>query len=86
MPGGPSSTDRAAPQWQRPLIAAFITVVVMSLVILIGYQHMRDDARHDAAGAARPASVKQASASGREGASAARQPPPTARGGAAQSP
>ena len=86
-PGGPRSADHpAAPQWRRPLIAAFITVVLMSLLILIGYQRMRDDARHDAAASGRSPSVKQAAASGPAAASAATRPPQLERGGAPQSP
>ena len=86
-PGGPRSPDLApAPQWRRPLIAAFITVVLMSLVILIGYQRMRDDARHDAATSGRSPSVKQAAASGPAAASDAKPPPEPGRDGAAQRP
>jgi hypothetical protein len=85
-PGGPSRQDLAArAQWRRPLIAAFITVVLMSLVILIGYQRMRDDARHDAAASRLSPPVKQAAANGPGGASGAAQRPPAVPGGAAQS-
>ncbi len=85
-PGGPSTPDLAPrAQWRRPLIAAFVTVVLMSLVILIGYHRMRDDARHDAAASGRPPSVRQAAVSGPEGASAAKRRPQPGRGGAAQS-
>ena len=86
-PGGPRSPALAAPaQWRRPLIAAFITVVLMSLLILIGYQRMRDDARHDAAASGRSPAVKQAAASGSAAANAAKPPPRPERDGAAQSP
>ena len=85
-PGGPSRQDLAAhAQWRRPLIAALITVVLMSLVILIGYHRMRDDARHDAAASGTPPSVKQAAGSGPAGASDAKRRPQAAHGGAAQS-
>lgn len=75
-PGGPSTPVQARAQWRRPLIAAFITVVLMSLLILIGYQRMRDDARHDADANGKAPSVKQAEASGPAGASAAKPRPP----------
>ena len=85
-PGGPSRPDLAPrPQWRRPLIAASITVVLMSLVILIGYQRMRDDARHDAGASGRTPSVKQAAASGPAAASADVPRPPARPGGAAPS-
>jgi hypothetical protein len=85
-PSGPRTADPpASPQWRRPLIAALITVVLMTLVILIAYRHMRDDARSDAAGGGRAPSVKQAAASDRAGASAAQQRPRSAPAEAAQS-
>ena len=84
-PGGPSTNPAPRAQWRRPLIAAFITVVLVSLVILIGYHRMRDDARHDAAVSGQAPSVKQAAASGPAGASAAQRRPQAERDGAAQS-
>jgi hypothetical protein len=84
-PSGPSRPDPAPrAQWRRPVIAALITVVLMGLVILIGYQRMRDDARHDAGASATP--VRQAAASGPAGASAAAPRPQAVPGGANPSP
>ena len=54
------------PQWRRPLVAAVLTVAVSGLLLLLGYERMRDDADSDSARAhsARGAAVKQAGASG----------------------
>jgi hypothetical protein len=48
------------------MIAAALTVVVAGLLLLLGYERMRDDANSDAARppAAHGSSVKQAGASG----------------------
>jgi hypothetical protein len=81
---GPSTKPAAGPQWRRPVIAALITVVLASLVILLGYERMRHDANHDAAkGGA--ASVKRAAASGRGSANGAPRRPPAGPGGASPS-
>ena len=76
------STD-PAPQahWRGPVIAALITVALVSLVLFIGYERMRDDARSDAAASGKTsvASVKRA-ASGRAGARDERQRPAPGHG------
>lgn len=84
--GGPTNTQPQA-QWRRPVIAALITVALVSLVILIGYARMREDAKSDAAAASstRTAALKQAAANGREGDRGARQRPRAERSAAPRS-
>lgn len=46
---GPARQDEAAgPEWRRPLIAAAITVVVAVVILVLGYQRMRDHADDEA--------------------------------------
>jgi hypothetical protein len=46
---GPARQDETAgPEWRRPLIAAAITVVVAVLILVLGYERMRDDANDEA--------------------------------------
>jgi hypothetical protein len=59
---------RAAPigaRWRRPLIAAAVTLMLAGLVLLFGYQRMRDDAESDAGPSQPPRgqTVRQAAAS-----------------------
>ena len=67
--GGPANPAPRA-RWRRPVIAALITVALVSLVILIGYERMRDDAESDAAagGSTPVAAVKRAAANDPAGA------------------
>jgi hypothetical protein len=82
---------RAAPvgeRWRRPLIAAAVTLMVAGLVLLFGYQRMRDDAESDA-GPARPPQgqkVRQAAASVPLGGSGNRKPAREAPAGDRPSP
>ncbi len=84
VPGARSSTHPAdkmpaRAHWRRPLIAALITALLAALVIVIGYERMRDEA-NDAASTG--AAVKRARASGPASASAAKRPPAAERSGA----
>ncbi len=46
---GPARQDEAAgPEWRRPLIAAAITVVVAVVILVLGYERMRDHADDEA--------------------------------------
>jgi Sec-independent protein translocase protein TatA len=46
---GPARQDAATgPEWRRPLIAAAITVVVAVVILVLGYERMRDDANDEA--------------------------------------
>ena len=46
---GPARQDEAAgPEWRRPLIAAALTVVVAVVILMLGYERMRDHADDEA--------------------------------------
>jgi hypothetical protein len=84
--GARQITARA--QWRRPLIAAAVTVAVSGLVLVLGYERMRNDADGDAAAthAVRGQAVKRVGASGPAGVSGGRRPVPAAQLAAGQSP
>jgi hypothetical protein len=75
-------------QWRRPLIAAAVTVAVSGLVLVLGYERMRNDADGDAAAthAVRGQAVKRVGASGPAGGSGARRPVLAAQFAAEQRP
>lgn len=62
---GARQSEADAVRWRRPLIAAAVTLVLAALVLVLGYDQMRDSANSDAAAAHRAAagSVRQAGAS-----------------------
>jgi RNA polymerase subunit RPABC4/transcription elongation factor Spt4 len=78
---GARQTPAVRPEWRRALIAATVTVALTALVLVLGYERMRDDAENDAAAshAARGGTVKQAAASGPAGGSGSRKPVPGAQ-------
>jgi Sec-independent protein translocase protein TatA len=48
MPGPARQDETAGPEWRRPLIAAAITVVVAVVILVLGYERMRDQADDEA--------------------------------------
>jgi ribosomal protein L40E len=78
----------AGPQWRRPLIAAAVTVALAALVLMLGYERMRDDAKSEAAAnqAGGGKVVRQAAANGPEDGTGNRKPVPVARLAAGKSP
>jgi hypothetical protein len=84
---GARQTPRVRPAWRRALIAAALTALVTVLVLLFGYERLRDQADEDAAasGAAGAAAVKQARASGPAAGIDSRRRAPQARFAARQS-
>jgi predicted nucleic acid-binding Zn ribbon protein len=85
---GARQTPAARPQWRRALIAAALTVALTVLVLVLGYERMRDDAEGDAAAShsQRNGALKQAGASGPAGGSESRRPVPSAQLAAPRSP
>jgi hypothetical protein len=82
-----ASQITVSPRWRRALIAAAVTVALSALVLVLGYERMRDDADGDAAvHAARDRTVKQAGASGPAGGSGSRKQVPAAQISAGQTP
>jgi hypothetical protein len=76
------------PRWRRALIAAAVTVALAALVLVFGYERMRDDANTDAAArhAAGSGKVRQAGASDPATGTGAEQPVPGAHLAARKSP
>jgi hypothetical protein len=76
------------PRWRRALIAAGVTVALAALVLVFGYERMRDDANTDAAArhAASSGTVRQAEASDRATGTDAEKPGPGGHLAARRSP
>jgi predicted nucleic acid-binding Zn ribbon protein len=84
---GARQTPVARPQWRRALIAATVTVALTAVVLVLGYERMRDDAKTDAAShAAAGGTVKRVAASGPASGSDSRKPLPAERLAAQRSP
>ncbi len=77
MTGPARQAGPAGPQWRRPLIAAAVTVAIVVLVLVIGYERMSDDANSAAGHAPAPQgqTIKPA-ANGGATASGSRKPVP----------
>jgi hypothetical protein len=60
---GAAQTSPATPHWRRPLVAAAVTLLLTVLVLVFGYERMRENA-DDTAASQPAAAVKQAGASG----------------------